>query len=227
MGLSLVAVGLNISKLSALGITAVSSVPAVISAIIPGVSLGNMVMVLYCLMVLAQLIILRKKFGWRNIVGIPLAFLFGMLVDFVGIAEYRLKFGTIDLGLPYELKGLLIAFPSPANLPMAFVYLFVSILFVALGVTLYTRTRLVQIPPDATASALAEVTPLSFGNCKTIVDVTIIVIALILQIIYLGGFKTLMIGKGIVGIGTILSALLIGQIIKLLAKPASVLFKNL
>lgn len=227
LGLTLVALGLNISKLSALGITAVSSIPAVISAIIPGVSLGNMVTVLYCVMVLVQLAVLRKKFGWKNIIGIPLAFIFGMLVDFVGISEYRLKFGTIDLGLPFELKGLLIDFPKPGSIPVAFVYLFASILFVALGVTLYTKTRLVQIPPDATASAISEVSSLSFGSSKTIVDVTIIVIALTLQIIFLGGFKTLMIGKGIVGIGTILSALLIGQIVKLISKPVSVLFKNL
>ena len=218
VGMLIITVGINISKLSALGISPVSSIPAVLAGIIPDVSLGNMVIVVYCVLVLAQFIVLRKRFKWKNILGVPVALIFGLMVDFTGVASYNIKIGTIDLGIPYTFDGLLINFPKPGNVFMQFVYLFVSMVIIGIGVFVYLRPKLVPMPAEGLAAAIAEVSSKPFGNCKTLVDVSLIVIALVLQVIFLGGFGSLWIGKGIVGIGTILAAILVGQIVKLLSK---------
>lgn len=227
IGLLIITIGINISKLSSLGISPVSSIPAVLAGIIPDVSLGNMVIVVYCVLVLAQFIVLRKKFKWKNILGVPVALIFGLMVDFTGVAAYNIKIGTIDLGIPYTFNGLLINFPKPSGIVMQFVYLFASMIIIGIGVFIYLRPKLVPMPAEGLAAALSEVSKKPFGNCKTLVDVSLIVIALVLQVIFLGGFGSLWIGNGIVGIGTILAAVLVGQIVKLLSKLCGKQFDRL
>lgn len=218
IGLFIITIGINISKLSSLGISPVSSIPAVLAGIIPNVSLGNMVIVVYCVLVVAQLVVLRKKFKWKNVLGVPVALIFGLLVDFTGVAEYRLKIGTIDLGIDRTFDGLLINFPKPSGVVMQFVYLIASIIIIGIGVFIYLRPKLVPMPAEGLAVAFSEITSKPFGNWKTIVDVVLIFIAMVLQVIFLGGIGSLWIGKGIVGIGTIFAAIFVGQIVKLLTR---------
>ena len=77
------------------------------------------------------------------------------------------------------------------------------------------------MPGEGLAQAISIKTGKAFGNCKTIVDTSLIIIAIVVQIIFLGGFATLNpFGsvKGVAGIGTIVSAILVGQVVKLLKK---------
>ena len=99
IGLAVIAVGINLSKLSALGISPVSSIPGVLSARFPQFSLGSMVILVYCLLVAAQAIVLRKEFKLVNILGVPVAIVFGWLVDFVGVYARR----TSRLPLPFDV----------------------------------------------------------------------------------------------------------------------------
>ncbi len=218
LGLLIIAVGINVSKLSALGISPVSSIPGVLNARFPDVSLGSMVIIVYCLLVLAQAIVLRRRFQWRNVLGVPVALVFGLMVDFVGVASFKLTLAGIPLGIETEFHGLLEGFPAPAGLVMQFVYLAASILIIGIGVFVYLRPKLVPMPAEGLAAALAQTSGKKFGNCKTAVDVSLILIAAVLQVVLLGGFGTLWIGKGVVGIGTILAAVCVGQVVKLLNK---------
>ena len=215
-GLLIIAVGINVSRLSALGIAPVSSIPGVLNARFPSVSLGSMVILVYCVLVAAQVVVLRKKFKIQNILGVPVALVFGLMVDFMGIKPFRITLAGIPLGIKQEFHGLLEKFPVPPNLILQFVYLIVSIIIIGVGVFVYLRPKLVPMPAEGLAGAISQVTGKKFGNCKTAVDVSLISIAAILQICLLGGFGTLWIGKGVVGIGTILAAVFVGQVVKLL-----------
>ncbi len=217
IGLTVIALGINVSKLSALGIAPVSSTPGVLAKQFPEFSLGNMVIIVYVILVILQIIVLRKQFKWKNILGIPVALIFGLIVDFVGTAPYKMKLGVIDLGIKHEFNGLLINFPHPANLIMQFVYLLASIAIIGIGVFIYLRPNLVPMPAEGLAGAISTVSGKAFGNCKTLVDVGLILIATVLQIIFFG-FGSLWIGKGVVGIGTILAAVCVGQVVKFLNK---------
>ena len=207
LGLFIIALGINVSKMSKLGISPVSSIPGVLEKVL-GWSLGTTVIVVYILLVIAQIIVLRKKFRIVNALGVPVAIVFGWMVDLVGIEKDGF-FGN---------PGLLVNFPRPENLGMQFLYLFVSILIIALGVFVYLKPKIVPMPAEGLAAAIAEKTGKKFGNCKTFVDCGLILIALILQLIFLGGFPTLVPGAGVVGIGTIVSAVCVGQVVKLLNK---------
>lgn len=218
IGLLIIAVGINVSKLSALGISPVSSIPAVLSGIF-GVSLGSMVILVYVVLVLAQLMVLRGRFQWKNALGIPVALIFGMMVDFIGVSAFRLTLAGIPLGIETEFHGLMEFLPKPDGLVWQLVYLAASIVIIGIGVFVYLRPKLVPMPAEGLAAAISQVGKWKFGNCKTVVDFSLILIAAVLQVCVLGGFGTLWItGSGPVGIGTILAAVCVGQVVKLLNK---------
>ena len=218
LGLMVIALGINISKKSALGISPVSSIPGVLNAIFPAISLGSMVIVVYCLLVLAQFIVLRSRFKLKNILGVPVALVFGLMVDFLGTKPFKITLAGIPLGIDTQFHGLLENLPDPGSIVMQFVYLLLSIVIIGIGVSIYLSPSLVPMPAEGLAGAISQISEKPFGNCKTYVDVGLIAIACILQIIFCGGFVSLWIGKGVVGIGTVLSAICVGQVVKFINK---------
>ncbi len=203
IGLLIIALGINFSKMSGLGISPVSSIPGVLNAIWTHLTLGTMVIIVYCVLVLAQVVVLRRDFRLKSVLGVPVAIVFGWMVDLVGIDENA--FGH-----------LLLNFPRPNGYIMQLLYLVASILIIGVGVFVYLKPKLVPMPAEGLALAISQKTSKPFGNCKTAVDVSLILIALVLQIIFLGGLGSFSAGKAIVREGTILSAICVGQAVKLL-----------
>lgn len=222
IGLLIIALGINVSKMSGLGISPVSSVPRALEVALQshGISLtaggqelittGNMVIVIYCVLVIAQLIVLRKDFKAYNILGVPIAIIFGWMVDLVGID-------------PNAFGHLLnrINFPIPESYPLKLVYLLASIVIIGIGVFVYLRPKLVPMPAEGLASAISQKTGKQFGNCKTMVDTGLITTALIIQLIFIGGIASFTGPNVVVREGTILSALCVGQVVKFLNKKFS------
>lgn len=225
VGLLIIALGINVSKMAALGISPVSSIPAVLNGILAGrsitigsleisITLGTMVIAVYCILVIAQLIVLRKQFKIVNALGVLVGFVFGYMVDLVGIQENA--FGHLLLPLYETLKT-----PLADSFVLRIVLLALSIVIIAIGVYIYLKPSLVPMPAEGLAQAISQKTGKAFGNCKSIVDTSLIVIALVLQVIFLGGFVTLNpLGTtpGVVGVGTIVSALCVGQVVKFIKK---------
>ncbi len=209
IGLLVIALGINVSKMSGLGISPVSSIPRALEVILgkhfTWVTLGNMVIVIYCVLVLLQILVLRKRFQIKNVLGVPIALIFGFMVDLVGIDSHA--------------TGHLLArinFPAPQGYIMQFIYLIVSIVLIGLGVYIYLKPSLVPMPGEGLAGAISQISGKPFGDCKTAVDVGLILTALILQLIFLGGFKSFTGDDVVVREGTIISAICVGQVVKLL-----------
>ncbi|MBP5270565.1 MAG: hypothetical protein ILO42_06380 [Clostridia bacterium] len=203
-GLILIAIGITFSKLSSLGISPVSSIPRACE-LIWGFTLGTTTFIVYCVLILAQLAVLRRKFTWRNLLGLPLTFVFSWLVDL---------FGTD----PNAFGHLMIWLPKPESYIMRLVYTLTGIVIIGIGVFLYLRPHWVPMPAEGLAGAISTVTKYEFGNCKTAVDCSMIAIALLLQLIFLGGFSSFTGDRVVVREGTVLAAVCVGQIVKFLSK---------
>lgn len=229
IGLFIIALGINVSKLATLGISPVSSIPGVLNKIFEDISfsigsltihvtLGTMVIVVYCLLVIAQFIVLGKKFKIVNALGVAVGFVFGYMVDLVGTDPKALGHLLYTLGVPGPAS---FGANEVGTLIIAIAYLLVSIIIIGIGVYIYLKPELVPMPAEGLALAISTKNGKAFGNCKSIVDTTLIAIALALQIICLGGFNSinpLADEKGVVGIGTIVSALLVGQVVKFIKR---------
>ena len=199
-GLTLVAFGINLAKLAGLGMSAVNSVPRALE-IVTGCTFGTMIIVVYSLMVVLQFLILRKDFKLHNILGIPVGLLFGSLVDILGTD-------------PNAIGHFMIHFHRPASYLEQLLYLAVSIVIVGTGVYVYMKPRLVFMPVEGFTEAVAMKTGKTFGDCKSIVDVSLALISLAVQLIAMGGMKSFSSPDVVVREGTVLSALLSGQIVK-------------
>lgn len=203
-GLLFIAIGINISKLSGLGISPVSSVPRACE-VIWGITLGTASILVYIALVLLQFILLRKRFRPINALGLLLSLGFGYMIDLTGID-------------PNAFGHLLSWVPHPSLYPLRLLYLAVALGFVGSGVFLYLRPNWIPMPGEGLAGAISTLTGKNFGDCKTAVDTSLILIAIILQVIFLGGLKSFTGENVVVREGTVICAVCVGQVVKFLSR---------
>lgn len=190
LGIVFIALGISLSRLANLGISPISSVPLVFEAIW-GYSLGKMYVIAYSVIVLLQFVVLRKKFKPISLLSIPIALVFGTLIDMLSGLMTNVQITS------YALQVLIVL---------------ASVVLIAIGVYIYQIPKLVPMPAEGLANALSVAFQKRFGDSKTIVDTGMVGVALVLQIVFLGGLNAFAGEHVIVREGTILSALMVGQL---------------
>lgn len=187
LGLFILALGVAFSINSQLGVSPVNSLPYVIS-LITGQDMGKVVICVFSFYILLQLLILRKEFKWINLTQLIFSTIFGYFVDF---AKYLLG----DFTLP-TYGGQL-------------VMMAIGIILIALGISLYMNAGLINMPMEGFTEAVSKKVfkKLTFQDVKVIIDCLVVGIGIILSWLFLGRIE---------GIreGTVLSALLVGLIMK-------------
>ena len=160
------------------------------------VSLGTASIVCYLIFVLAQCI-LSKKITLAYALEIPLSFAFGWLTDLY-------DFIIPEFSLPLILR----------------IVLFLMTMFItAMGVFLCVRTNLVLTPTDGIVLTISEVFQLPFSAVKNVFDLSLVAITALLCVVNHTKFYG-------IGIGTVLTAVFIGRIIRIYEKHISLTFQN-
>lgn len=154
------------------------------------ISLGTASILCYLLFVAAQCI-LSRKITLTFLLEVPLSFAFGVLTD------------VYDFVLPE------IPFPLPVRLICFALTMFVT----GAGVFLCVRSRMVLTPTDGIVNTISEVFHLRFSTVKNAFDLSMVCISAALCLLNRTPFYG-------IGIGTVLSALLLGRIIKLFEMTA-------
>lgn len=149
------------------------------------ISLGTASVICYLLFVAVQCI-LSKRITLNYALEIPLSFLFGALTDLY-------DFFIPDFDLHLALRAILFLLTT-----------FVT----AIGVFLCVKTDLVLTPTDGIVKTISDVFRIKFSKVKNIFDITMVATSALLCLINHTRFYG-------IGIGTVLSALLIGQIIRI------------
>lgn len=198
VALFLLALGVAISVNGNLGVSPVNSLPYVISQII-NVPMGTCVTVLFCFYILLQVIILRREFQPVQLLQIVFSTVFGYFVDFA-----KLLIG--DFMIPTYLGRLTM--------------LGISIVLIAVGITLYMDTELVPMSTEGLASCLARKLGKPFPTMKTVMDCVIVGTGLTLSLAFLGRLD---------GIreGTVITAVVVGKLIALFRKWISAPVKKI
>ncbi|WP_461878487.1 YczE/YyaS/YitT family protein [Fusicatenibacter sp.] len=155
------------------------------------ISLGTASIICYLLFVAAQCI-LTRKIRLAFLLEIPLSFAFGWLTDFY-------DFIIPELGFPVGIMLLLY---------------FAGMFATAMGVFLCVKTDLILTPTDGIVKTISEVFSLPFSSTKNGFDISLVLITVLLCLLN----HTPIYG---IGIGTILSAIFVGRIIKLYEKKVT------
>lgn len=189
-GLVIMTFGVAVSVRADLGVSTISSIPYTMTCV-AGIDLGIATMIFSVIMVLIQIVLLRKEYRLINLLQLPVGILFGMFLTFC--------------------CNLTVYMPEPSDMAVKLVMTLISTVLVALGVFLYVPAGFIPLAPEGTMLVIARVTKSKFANVKLISDITMVVISLVtcLAVIH---------ELGSVGIGTVLAALLVGNEVKILTR---------
>lgn len=185
------ALGVAFTKHGELGVSPISSVANVMSYKLDFFTLGIWLIIWNCVLILGQILILRKKFQPIQLLQIPLSFLFGYFTDF----------------------GLwLVGFIPADNYIVRLLMVVIGIVILGFGVSLSVSANVIMNSGEAFVKAISDTTNKNFGNVKIAFDVSCVVVALILSLLF---FDFTIVGTRE---GTIISALCTGLAVKLFQK---------
>lgn len=191
IGLFFAGIGVAFTKHGNLGVTPISSVANVMSLKFHALSLGNWLIIWNCVLILAQILILRKEFKPIQLLQIPLSFLFGWFTDL----------------------GMMCVSEIPLNgYFMQILMLVIGIIVLAFGISLSVIANVIMNTGEALVKAISDKSHFEFGYVKVGFDVFCVISAVVLSLIFFSG--------EIVGTreGTIISALCTGFVIKFITK---------
>lgn len=192
VGLAIMAFGVAFSIKASLGTSPISSVPYAISLFTP-LSVGTATITMHCIFILLQILILRKDYHPIQLMQLPVAFFFGYLTDFGVWAVQRISYHA------YWQQWIICL---------------IGILLVAVGVSLEVKAGVVVLAGEGVVLAICKVLPVRFGHMKVGFDVTLVVIACILSIVFTGQLQG-------VREGTVAAALLVGTLARQFGKLLS------
>lgn len=185
VGLLIMAVGVGFSIKGGLGTSPISSLPYVTS-LMSSLTVGTTTICLHCILILLQILILRRRYDPVQLMQLPVALVFGYLTDF-GV--------LLTQGLP------------DGSYLLQWVYCIIGILLVGLGVSFEVNAGVVTVAGEGFVLAVCKVLPIKFSNMKIIFDVTLVVISCTLSLTFLGGLYG-------VREGTIAAAICVGLTVK-------------
>lgn len=191
VSLFVMAIGVAMTKKAELGVSPISSVANVMSIQFTSLSIGNWLIIWNCVLILGQILFLRKKFQPVQLMQIPLSFLFGYFTDF---GMWLMSFFDTDT---YAVK---------------MIFVIVGTVILGFGVALSVIANVVMNFGEAFVKAVSDVTHKDFGNLKIGFDVSCVVVSVVLSLIF---FKMKIVGTRE---GTIIAALATGILVKLFSK---------
>ena len=182
-GLFIMAFGVAFSIKGNLGTSPISSLPYVTGQI-SGLTVGTTTIILHCVLILLQILILRKQYDWIQLLQLPIAFVFGLMTD--------LAVGAL-------------AFLHPASYAQQWMICGIGVLLVAVGVSFEVTANVIVLAGEGFVLAVCKVCPIKFGTMKVVFDGSLVVISCILSVVFL---------HGIYGVreGTVAAAILVGSI---------------
>ena len=189
VGLFVNSLGVSLITKANLGTSPISSIPYVLSLNFP-FTLGNFTILFSIFLIVLQLIILRKNFKLEHILQIPVSIIFGYFID---------------------LTMILFFWVNPEAYIMKIVYLLMGCLILGVGVYMEVLADVVMLPGESFVRAIVLTWKTNFGTTKICFDVSMSVIAVVLSFVFAGRLAG-------VREGTVIAALLVGFIARLIGK---------
>ena len=189
ISLFIISLGASLSIKANLGTSPLICIPYV-SSLIANLSVGTTSFIFSIILIAIQVILLRSGFERRQFLQIVIGTIFSLFID---------------------VTLMLISFVNPADYISQVMVLLLSCVVMAFGVLLEVKTEVVFIPGDGFIVAIDKVLKREFGRVKPYCDVSFVIIAVILSIVFLGYLAG-------VREGTVISALIIGPIVRIFKK---------
>lgn len=188
LGVAINSFGVAFITKSALGTSQISSIPYVLSLRFPALSFGVFTFVFNMLLILIQVALLKREFRPIQFLQIAVNVLFSALID---------------------LSMAILWFFQPESLPVRLISLVLGCLILALGISIEVVPDTLVVPGEGVVRAISRVSGKQFGSVKVCFDVTLILIAMALSLLFFGRLNG-------IGFGTVVSALTVGKFVNII-----------
>lgn len=179
----------RIGKIKPWGIVA-SSIPYTITCVF-GMEMGNATILFHVVLVLLQILLLRKNFKWINLCQVVVGIIFG-------------KFTTL-------CNSLVALLPSTDNMLIRLGMMLISVVLIAVGIFFYLPANIMPLAGEGAMQAVSTITGIVFPKVKIGFDCSMVIISLVTCLIAIHSV-------GSVGIGTVMAAVLVGFVLGLVTK---------
>ena len=191
-GLIVMAAGVAFSVHANLGTSPISSLPYTLSVLVEPLTIGTATICMHVVLILLQILVLRKNYDPFQLVQLPVAIIFGYLTDF---------FNWLFSGI------------NPTVYWQKAICCIIGIVLVAIGVAIEVMSKVCCLAAEGFDLAVCQVIPkLKFSTMKIIFDVFLVVVAAALGLIFTGQLQG-------VREGTVAAAICVGLLTKQFAKP--------
>ncbi len=185
IGLFVVSLGVSLSVRADLGTSPISCVPYVYSLQYP-LSMGTISTIIFCLFILAQVVILKTDFHPIQLLQIPVAMLFGLFVD-------------LNMSLTSGIH--------PANYFLQWMLCLLSCAVIAFGVFLQVKANVTYLAPEGLALTISKRYRIEFGKVKVGLDSSLVIVGIV---------SSFLMFHELLGVreGTVAAALIVGTIVR-------------
>lgn len=190
LGLFIMTAGISISVKSNLGVSPVSSIPYTITCVF-GIEMGNATILFHIVLVILQIILLRKDFKPYNVLQIIVGIIFG-------------KFTTL-------CNAFMAYLPTPENMAIRLGMMLISVVLIAIGIFFYMPANIMPLAGEGAMQAVSQITHIEFSKVKIAFDLSMVLLSLITCLIALHSL-------GSVGIGTVIATALVGMTLGVITK---------
>lgn len=198
-GLFFAAIGVAFSKHGELGVSPISSVSNVLYCRFNSISLGTWLVIWNCIMIVGQIVILRRDFKLIELLQIPLSFLFGWFTDLGMMFIEKLPVDTYFSRLVMIIIGTIV---------------------LSFGISLSVIANVIMNSGEALVRAISDKMHKEFGYVKIGFDIFCVLLAVALSLCF---FDLTVVG---VREGTVIAAVFTGIIVKffgsILKKPLDI-----
>lgn len=189
IGLFVNSLGVSLITKASLGTSPISSIPYVLSLNFP-MTLGEFTIFFSLLLIVLQLLILRRNFRLEHLLQIPISVIFGYFIDLTMLMIGNLVLPNYAANVGFLIFGCVV---------------------LGFGVYLEVLANVAMLPGESFVRAVSSTWNKDFGLTKIVFDVSMTVIAAALSFLF---------ARHLEGVreGTIIAALLVGFIARLIGR---------
>ena len=187
--------GIVLITKGAMGTSQISSIPYVLSLQVPSISFGMFSFIMNMVYIVLQALLLRKQFKPFQLLQIVVNVVFSASID---------------------VFMAMLSFYAPQQLFTRVLSAVAGCIVLAFGISVEVAPDLIMVPGEGIVAAISKVSGWRFGSVKVAFDVTLILIAALLSWLFFGKIVG-------VGVGTLLSAVSVGQFVNLINRHVPLL----
>lgn len=189
LGVVINSFGIALTTKAAMGTSPISSVPYVLSLWLP-LSLGQFTFIVNMFFILAQIPLLRKEYQPVQLLQIGVNVVFSLFID-------------VSMSL---LEGF-----TPSNPLISLLAVVAGCATLGLGISIEVAADMLLVPGEGVVKAINRRVGGRFGTVKVMFDLSCVIIAALVSVCSMGGIRGL-------GVGTLVSALIVGRFVNLYNK---------